>query len=411
MHAKWALVVIILKSDFNRLVELRMNMPKRKERQLYEKKLKRYIKAVDLARRKNVAPTDVIVIIKFDGIGDMVIFQPAAEALRLYYKDKKLVLCCGMQCVPVAQKSGYFDEVIGFFTSQFNYDEIDSVYERVKTIKCDLLLHPTSPKHIEETTLASLINAKKRIGAVGENGALKQETMDKLNSIYDVNIDTGNGEMQLIQTARFIRGCGIDYLASAPTIRNTLSMHICLPENFFVIFVGGSVYNKKWPAERFYHVAEYIKNKMEWDVVLCGGKGDEEDEFLFSNSGDMTFYSFVGMTTMDQLTYIISKAKLVVSNDTSAAHISAALRVPTVCIRGDFSGDKFFPYILEREVEGYIYPEVVSANSECKGCTLKNRNYECINDDYFAKVKVPCILNITQDMVVEKVNSVLKKYF
>ena len=356
----------------------------------------------------NTGKNNAVLIIKRDGIGDFVLFKDAFKRLREFYKDKKLVVLVTNYTKPLAESYGYFDEVIALSKSDFTTENIYKTYKRLSKYKFDVLLHPTQPRNIEAEVSAYLVNAKVKIASRGENGAHTPKTKAKFDTIYDTLIETGNENMTLIQTANFLRGIGIsDYKISLPRLTSTVEFKMFLPKNYFVIFMGGSIYNKLWPAERFYQVAKHIQSKTGYDVVLCGTKEDVGELEIFKSQGDLNFYSYINKTSLLELVDILSKAKLVVSNDTSAVHIANALGVKSVAIKGQFSGSKFYPYVAEVVNKGDIYPNYVEIERHCSWCTLKGKPYHCIGGNYFADKKLKCVLDIPLEKVIEKIDEIL----
>ena len=357
----------------------------------------------------NTGNNNAVLIIKRDGIGDFVLFKDAFKRLREIYKDKKLVVCVTNYTKPLAESYGYFDEVIALSKNDFTTQNIYKTYNKLSKYKFDVLLHPTQPRNIEAEVTAYLVNAKTKIASLGENGAHTPKTKAKFDTIYDKLIDTGNENMTLIQTANFIRGLGDkDYKISLPKLTPSVEFKMYLPNNFFVIFMGGSIYNKLWPAERFYKVAKHIQEKTGYEIVICGTKEDFGELEEFKIQGDIKIYSYINKTSILELITIISKAKLVVSNDTCAVHIANAVGVKSVAITGQFSGSKFYPYVVEKHADDDIYPTCVQIETGCKWCTLKGKAYHCIGGNYFAHKKLKCVMGISTEKVIEEVDKILK---
>ncbi len=356
----------------------------------------------------NKSDTNCVVIIKQDGIGDFVLFEPAALELRQYYADKKIILCCGNLVRSLALSSNLFDEVICFSRKDFELKQIIKTYKKISKIKSDILLHPTQPRTVEAEIMAFWINAKQKIASLGEAGALPLTLKKKFDNIYDKLIDTGEQNMTLIQSANFVRGIGdVSYKCSLPKISEVHNFPIYLPKEFYVVFLGGSTFNKLWPPERFYKVAEYISQNTSWDCIVCGTDIDREQEEEFRSQGPLNFYSFVGKTNLEELIYIISKSKLVLGNDTCAIHIANAVNVQSICVRGQFSGNKFYPYVVEELDSESVYPISVSSDPDCKWCTLKNGGYSCLSGNYHAHKKVDCLLNVQVSDVIQAIKKVI----
>ncbi len=356
----------------------------------------------------NKGDTNTVLIIKQDGLGDFVLFLPIAEEIRKYYSDKKIVFCCSPPTVDLAKNCGFFDQIVCFSKRDFAPSVIGKTYRKFSRIKCDLLLHPTQPRTVEAETVAKWVNAKIKIASLGESGALPAKLKRKFDRIYDKLVDTGERNMTLVQSSNFLRELGdTGFKVGLPKIANVQVFPIALPKDFFVIFLGGSIFNKLWPPERFSQVAGHIVQKTGWECLVCGTEKDAGQLANFDD-GSFRFYSLLGKTTINELIFVLSKAKMVVGNDTCAVHIANAVGVPSVCVKGQFSGEKFFPYKPEKIDKGDILPAAVCSDVQCKWCTLSDGGgYFCLHGDYFAKKKTDCILRVNVKDVIAVVDGVL----
>jgi hypothetical protein len=101
-----------------------------------------------------------------------------------------------------------------------------------------------------------------------------------------------------------------------------------------------------------------------------------------------------GRTTLQELAGTIASAKLIITNETGAAHIAAALGRPAVTILGGGHFNRFLPYPIENHCVRSAYQRM-----DCYGC-----NWRCI---YKPADPGPCILKVTVDDVWTLVGGVL----
>jgi heptosyltransferase-2 len=101
-----------------------------------------------------------------------------------------------------------------------------------------------------------------------------------------------------------------------------------------VVLAPGAEYGpaKQWPAAHFGALARALSGQG-WDVAVVGLPRDRElgDEIL---RGVRAGFNLCGATTLAQLTALLATAALLVSNDSGAMHLAAALGVPQVAIFG-----------------------------------------------------------------------------
>ena len=96
---------------------------------------------------------------------------------------------------------------------------------------------------------------------------------------------------------------------------------------------------------------------------------------------------------------MVSDAKFLIGNETSAIHIAAAVRTPSVCILGGGHFGRFIPYKLEKEPDGPL-PIPVYYKMTCFNC-----NWNCIYPIKKGE-PTPCIKDITVDHVWKKVKKI-----
>src|SRR5215217_2865902 len=146
---------------------------------------------------------------------------------------------------------------------------------------------------------------------------------------------------------------------------------------------------KRWPAEAYAALADRLIDSRR-KVLLIGSK-DEVDV-----SQDVTRRMrnqpvlLTGKTTLDQITAVLDRADLIVTNDTGPAHIGSALGRPTIVIFGPTNPLTTRPFAPDAEV--------VRHPPECAPCMLR----DCPIDHR-------CMTAITVDEVFERSQVLLKR--
>ncbi len=111
-------------------------------------------------------------------------------------------------------------------------------------------------------------------------------------------------------------------------------MELLLPPSdrpFAVVHPGASVQERRWPAERFAAVADTLADEG-FDIVLTGVAAEREiiERVRVNMRHDALDLS--GQTDLGTLGALVSRARLVICNDTGISHVAAALRTPSVVI-------------------------------------------------------------------------------
>ncbi|MHB8835423.1 MAG: lipopolysaccharide heptosyltransferase II [Candidatus Methylomirabilia bacterium] len=162
-----------------------------------------------------------------------------------------------------------------------------------------------------------------------------------------------------------------------------------LPERF-VALAPGAAYGpaKAWPAVRYRELARGLRDRMGVPVVLCG-TGEEHALAELVRSGEAGILNWCGATDLSGLVAVLSRAALLVSNDSGAMHVMAALRRPQVAIFGSTSPVWTGP-INEKAA-------VVTLGLPCAPCFARTCRYGHYD----------CLRNVTAEQVLEQALALL----
>lgn len=108
------------------------------------------------------------------------------------------------------------------------------------------------------------------------------------------------------------------------------------PEKPLVGMVPGAAYGtaKRWPAERFMTVAEWLGRECDAQIVLFGAGGEEAVARRVESAVSGRIVNFVGQTRLRELAALLKCCHAVVSNDTGGMHVAAAVGTPVVALFG-----------------------------------------------------------------------------
>jgi ADP-heptose:LPS heptosyltransferase len=97
-----------------------------------------------------------------------------------------------------------------------------------------------------------------------------------------------------------------------------------------VMVPGSSSPTRRWPAERFGELAEWIINSLGWQVVLVGSASETALGQIVESYCPKGIVNLIGRTTLSQTLAILERCRLYVGNDTGPMHFAAGLGVPVV---------------------------------------------------------------------------------
>lgn len=188
----------------------------------------------------------------------------------------------------------------------------------------------------------------------------------------------------------------IPYWAN-PSIENTLKKIPHVDEQFTqlkpIIFLSpGSVWKtKKWVTSGYIKVAKYYKEKG-YSVILLGAPSDTPTCLEIEDAVPGVI-NISGKTTMIQMLHILSYGKVLVANDSGAAHFASLVGLPTVSIFGPTTLSLGYRPWNEKSV-------IIQKELKCRPCGKHGSNSCPIGTH-------ECMESINHEDVIEAINSFL----
>ena len=107
---------------------------------------------------------------------------------------------------------------------------------------------------------------------------------------------------------------------------------------------GAYAPSRQWPAERFAAVADRLAEEFGAAIVLVGGPDEVEATERVARLAHAPVLNLAGRTTFATLAGVLLATDLVVANDSSIAHLAAALDRPVLTIVGPSNDRAWAPY-------------------------------------------------------------------
>ncbi|MDO9069228.1 MAG: glycosyltransferase family 9 protein, partial [Deltaproteobacteria bacterium] len=138
---------------------------------------------------------------------------------------------------------------------------------------------------------------------------------------------------------------------------------IKLPQGGFIAIAPGAHWHtKRWSAENYSKLISKLVNR-ESGIVIVGDKNDRAIAEEIIKASGANAINLCGLLDLAQLIYVLSKAKLLVTNDTGAMHIAEAAETPVVAIFGPTVRQfGFAPWRKESRI--------IETELDCRPCAL-----------------------------------------
>lgn len=318
-----------------------------------------------------------VAVVRLDNIGDFVLWIEAAGNLRGYGGVGSHTLVCNALCSDMARGLSYWDNVISVDIEQFRHNLLyrAKILRRIRQANFDITLQPTYSRAFRVgDAIVRASGAARRIGSMGDvsNSRIWEKIIadrwyTELVSAEQRLMSEFERDKEFVVQLKGVYGPG--RMPLIPLLQVDIA-RFKLPERYVVVFPGASWDGRCWSAERFGMMAQKMVSQWSMDVVVCGSMEDLVRCDEVADSIDRQVINLAGRTTLSQLVEIIRGSALLLSNDTSAVHIAAAVGTESVCILGGGHYGRFLPY--PEEFVG-SRPTVVNKKMDCYGC-----NWECI---------------------------------
>jgi lipopolysaccharide heptosyltransferase II len=159
---------------------------------------------------------------------------------------------------------------------------------------------------------------------------------------------------------------------------------------------GSTWPTKRWPAERFGHVARELCAEGIQALVVGAPQDVELGEQVRSEAGPgAAVANLCGKTGLGQLKASLARARLVVTNDSGPLHVAEALGTPVVAVFGATRPEQGFGPRLARS-------RVAEVELGCRPCG-RHGHRSCPLGHF------RCMLDLPSDQVLERVQDVLRQ--
>lgn len=318
-----------------------------------------------------------ILIIKPSALGDIVLALPAMADLRKTFPDAKIAWLVRTGFAPLLEDVEGLDEIIYFdrillgkwWSSPHAFAELIRFVKTLRKHRFDAVI---DLQGLFRTALfAWLTGCKKRFGMA--------TAREFATVFYTHRIEQDADSIHVIDYNRKIvaaAGAAIDTVAynlkpnkkALDEITELLHKKNVNQDACAVIVIGSAHAGKCWPEEHFAELADRMAAKFDVQIVAVGTADESDAIRAVNNIATINITNLAGLTDITQLIALLSKAKVVISNDTGPGHIASALNRPIVMIFGPTNPARIKPYNKKHSV--------AAVESDSWGHQIKSSNPE-----------------------------------
>lgn len=315
-----------------------------------------------------------ILIIHTAFIGDIVLSTPLIKKIKDTYPDSDITYVTTPVGEAILKNNPYLNNII-VYDKRGKHKGIKGVWELGKRLRYENFNMVITPhRYLRSSVLSWLSRSPVRKGYDIASGSFlftekikydrEKHEVEKLLSFIDpenkkrYEIELFPGETEKMKGDNFWKG-------------NEL-----FEKKVIVLAPGSKWFTKQWPVEYFNKLSRKLRELSNIKIVVVGGKDEIDLPIETENIIDMR-----GKTTLLELADILSRADVVVTNDSSPIHIASAFKKPRIFALFGPTIEKFgfFPWSLNSQV-------FQVKDLKCRPCgihggnTCPEKHFKCMRD-------------------------------
>lgn len=327
-------------------------------------------------------------------LGDAVMSLPAMFCLKtLLPKYSPFIVICPDNLYAFFTSLSFVDKVIavGDGHSKWERDVVNSIKEIgvkvgflfLNSFRSAYLMRKAGINHLFGASNGLrdlLLKRSYKVRWNNKNGyETKHQAYKYLEMVYSLGVNKWNG-------------CFHDFVIMQENEFKSSEIPCFMNKNNILVLAPGAAYGpaKRWPAASYAKVAEKWITKYNGNIVIVGAGSEKESaKIVESTLAKERCLNLAGCTSLNELIYVLKKAKFCVSNDSGVMHLGYALGVNGIAVFG--STDPFATGPLGRKWS------VCIKQQKCSPCFSR----ECINShkDYI------CLNSLTPEYVFNEIEN------
>ena len=278
-----------------------------------------------------------ILVIRNDGIGDLLNSTPAIALLRQNYADAEICVLAQPLNAPVLTGNTHVNRVLIFDREGAHRQIQDQLrfYRDLHREEFDLAIAMRTASWSNFVSLLS--GARYRLGRYHKHakGTFTHKWQGNYQKGHIHEVDRNLELMRLICTGEGNRQLVFNVLDDEVSFAKEQLMDWGIRANDFLVCLhpGGSSFDKQWPSENYARLADWLVSEYNAKILIV--RGPNEAHLTRNIQKLMTHPSIThAPESIRNLAALMKHCNLVICNDSGPMHIAAALNTPMVAIFG-----------------------------------------------------------------------------
>ncbi len=337
-----------------------------------------------------------ILIIKPSSLGDIIHAIPVLRLLRMKFPQAYLAWFIHEKWADIIKGHPDLDEIIAW---SFQWSQLLGLFKVFREKKFDLAVDLQGL--FRSGVISYLSGAPVRVGF--KNGR------EGSSLFYTHKVSVPHHPIHAVDryllAAKVLGAVPSDPVCTIPIspldeqfVEDLLRESGLLPSQHFVALnPTARWWTKRWPIDRFAQLTDHVQDSG-MSVVVIGGEEDIPEIQRMQSLMRTHPVIVAGKTSLKQLAVLLSRAKLLITNDSGPMHLAVAVGTPVVALFGPTDPVRTGPY--SRMVgRSPITHHIIRRPVECSPCLSRH----CKVGDH------RCMMQIEVEQVFEQVRKVLNR--
>lgn len=318
-----------------------------------------------------------ILCVRLDTLGDVLMTGPAIRALKESAPHRRITLLTSPSGAEAGRLLPDLDEVlmyeapwmksapshhngathIEFIQSirarAFDAAAIFTVYSQSAlpaALFCYLAEIPLRLAHCRENPYHLLTD---RVQETEPESGVRHEVQRQLDLVASVGARTREGRLSISVPDE-----------ACEAVRSLISDLITPQQPWVAIHPGATAASRRYPPEHFAAVADSLVRDLGWQVLFTGTAPERELITNIQSMMSVPSYSLAGQLSLARFAALLSQAPLLISNNTGAVHVAAAVGTPVVDLYA-LTNPQHQPWMVPHRVLSHDVPCKYCQKSVC----------------------------------------------
>ncbi len=304
-----------------------------------------------------------ILFFRPDHIGDLLLITPALCSFRKSFPDAHITVAVGSWSNDILKGNPYIDDLIIInlpWLARGSSASYCKLIKRCAVLRKNCFDHIFSFRIAAKSALVSyLLGGKKRWGF----NVQKSRWAFNVQVSYDPQKHIVENYLDIMETFGADRSLnnGLEIFISDEE-KNQFNEKFTLPGSYAVISPGAGYPPKLWITERWAAVADWLSIECKVPVIVTGTKSEKPliREIQERMKGEAL--NLCGNLSLRELAVLIKRSRLLLTVDSAAMHIAAAVDTPQTALFGFTNPLQWGPY-PQRDTHIVLYKPLKKALS------------------------------------------------